>query len=125
MKHPHCRQTKIFFPVPSRVHSKALLELNREDLGRCLISITGHNFKRRHNHIVNPTEYPNPYCRKCEEDTPETPSHIIADCPALLRLRILTFSTPELDLKTMNWSPTQLNQFLKLPNIISLEDLKK
>ena len=62
--HPHCRQTKIFFLLISNKHLKELFNLQREDLGRCLRCITGHNFMLRHNNIVNPASFPNTNCRK-------------------------------------------------------------
>lgn len=87
LEHP-CRQTKIWFPIPDLKKSKQIMKLDRITLGRLIRWITGHVFLRRHQHIIDPWNFTDPFCRMCQLDT-ETPDHIITSCPRLLELENL------------------------------------
>ena len=47
------RQCRIFFPVSDTSKSNFLLSLPRQDLGYCVRSLTGHNFTKYHEGIVD------------------------------------------------------------------------
>ena len=98
------------------------MQEDRTTLGHVIRSITGHNFYNRHNHIVNPAEFPDPSCRKCSY-IEETPYHIITECPALKTIRFKFFGCYilDLDLTLPSWSPSKLGRFLKEPLIAQLE----
>jgi len=80
--HPTCRQTKLWFPTPERSLSKKILTLDRKDIGVLIRWLTGHNFLRRHSHIINPYLNADKTCRACGM-AEESAEHVIAECPAL------------------------------------------
>ncbi len=85
-----CRQTKIFFPVPDIRISKHLLRLSRDEFGLIFRWLSGHNFLRRHNHLLDPARFQSSLCRMCNLEE-ETSSHIILNCPALGHIRFSAF----------------------------------
>ena len=87
-KRADCRQTKLWFPYISKRLSFSLLALGRIELSKMIQLITGHNFLKRHEALVNKSEDAD--CRLCLEDE-ETSFHVIAECPALARQRQQTF----------------------------------
>ena len=115
-----CRQTKIWFQHPSKADSKVLLKQNRETFSRLVRWITGHNFLKRHNAIIDP-ENPDAICRFCELEK-ETSSHLITDCEVLCHLRQECFLAYFLDTKTPVWRGRQLIKFLNTKLISDLED---
>ena len=73
--------------------------------------ITGHCRLRRHESIVN--HGGNPDCRFCGPGNPETPWHLIGECPAFLQRRRESFETlEELD-NPPKWNVKRLLKFLK------------
>lgn len=113
-----CRQTKIWFDGPQPNKTKQLLKLSKADFTQVIQWITGHNFLNRHNHILNPDLCPEPICRKCGLE-PETSSHIIIDCPALMAVRFESFKTIQLN-PNPKWTTTKLVKFITNPAIQSL-----
>ena len=83
-----CRQTKMFFPVPSTRKSQDLLNLKRNDLKLICSILTGHCLLRKHLTVMGLSDEPT--CPKCgfEEDTPE---HLITNCSSynILRKNVL------------------------------------
>ena len=118
---PHYRQTKIFFPETDSNKSKHLIKQNRDTFGRAVRWITGHCFLNRHNHLLNPTEFPNPKCRLCNWEL-ETSSHIICECEALWLVRHFHFQETILPLAPIPIIK-QLTSYLDDPRINSLETI--
>ena len=79
-KRRDCRQTKIFFPKVDLKKSRQIISMSREHISRMMLSITGHDFRRKHEGLVN--NMTDTQCRFCHEAT-ESSSHIINECPRL------------------------------------------
>ena len=62
-----CRQTKIWFPTPNKLKAKLLIKENRATFSVVVRWITGHNFLKRHNAIIEPEPH-DPKCRFCDLD---------------------------------------------------------
>jgi len=108
--HPTCRQTKLFFPEPIPPLSRKILQLKRPEIGRLIRWITGHNFLRRHWHLIDPQTYSSERCRLCNME-PETSLHIIAECMALDFNRLKTLKCDYMN-SPYQWKLRQLNNFL-------------
>ena len=81
-----CRQTKNFFPKIDRARSHKILTCNRSQWGKLNQFMTGHNFLRRHNNIVDPNEAA--ICDLCGfGDYVQDTEHILSECPYFLGLR--------------------------------------
>ena len=120
-----CRQTKIFFrKVLPRTDSRGqnICKLSRDNCAQMIRWITGHNFLRRHQGLVD--EEDALLCHICQENE-ETSSHIILECPGLSHLRQDYLGQPlhstELDEK---WKVFDLNNFLNHPLILILEGVR-
>jgi hypothetical protein len=111
---PTARQTKIFFPKPDPQKSKHLLQLDRDTFGRAFRWISGHNFLLRHSNLLQPIHFPNPLCRLCHYE-PETSSHLINDCPALMPIRVKTFNLHLLP-DCPQWTVSQLLKMIDQAN---------
>ncbi len=86
---PRFRQTKMWFPEVDLPTSKRIMSLSRAELSHAVQVITGHNFLRRHNSLIDDgATYSE--CRLCLEDE-ETSHHIVAECPALGYARFQVF----------------------------------
>ncbi len=105
-----CRQTKIWLPTPDPRKGRLLIKLKRLTLGTVTRWITGHNFLRRHQHLLTPESYSTPTCRLCKA-ADETSSHLSLECPILddTRLKFLRHRRPKLP---PNWETHQLVNFL-------------
>ena len=108
-----CRQTKHWFPAPNTLVSAQLLRLGRHQLSAMVQLITGHNFLNRHRALLREVE--DPTCRLCLEDE-ESSWHIIAECPALARLRYSHWGQVMLT-HTLQWSVKQVTSFLREASI--------
>lgn len=104
-----CRQTKIFFPVIDKAKSKRLVGLSRKELSEMVQIISGHNWLRKHESLIDPEV--DPTCRLCREEE-ETSYHLIGECPTLWRLRRDVFHTDRLGL-VPDWKPHQLGKMIK------------
>ena len=113
-----CRQTKLWFPTINKNLSSQLFRLNRQQFSKYVQLITGHNFLKRHSFLLGESQ--DKECRLCLEDE-ETSSHIIADCPALARIRFGIFGAPFVTFP-LQWSLVQIATFLQEGNIGSLLD---
>ena len=116
------RQSKIFFPSLNKKASKFLLSQTRKNLGLMVQMLTGHNFLRRHESLVNPGT--SPTCRLCREEA-ESAWHLIGECPMLRTKRWEYLGAPFLD-SPPDWRPNKLLQFLlraKIPEMNQREDL--
>jgi len=115
------RQTKIFFVEPHEKKSREILRWSREKYGEFFRWVSGHNFLRRHNHLLNPEKYPDPICRACGEEE-ETSSHLILECPVLgeARFRILG---QHLFRELNEWEPQKLYQMIEIAKTYCEEEV--
>ena len=112
------RQTRIFFPSVNLSKSKKIRKMNRKDISNMVRAITGHDFRRRHQALMEgggTTE-----CRLCGEEE-ETSSHLVDRCPRLAGKRMDVFGTPLGSAVTPIWKPEQLAAFLSDPLISEME----
>jgi len=86
----HCRQTKHFFPEgPRPEFSYAMLSTPRPMWGLLVQIITGHNYMKRQQWIIdtnNKTQAEDPTCTLCQ-DGEMSSQHILGECGALIPLR--------------------------------------
>ena len=113
-----CRQTKQWFPGLNKRRSFEILNLGRKTLSWVVQLITGHNFMRRHESLV--LENDENECRLCLEDE-ETTLHIMAECPALARVRAQIFGTT-FQSTPLLWSTKEIVSFVREASIGSLLD---
>jgi|ERR1711971_1356251 len=104
-------QTKIWFPKPNAKKSSLLLRLNRNNLGRLVQFLTGHNKLKRHKNIQDGVIDPHS-CTFCFEEE-ESSFHVIAECPALQFFRTGAFKTPTTLPNPPDWTVSQVEKFLK------------
>ena len=84
------RQTKFWFTKPDPILAVKLLNMTREDLGKCIQFLSGHDWWQKHLSITKLSD--NPQCRLCEEEgCEETPIHIFTECEALASARLALF----------------------------------
>ena len=112
------RQTKIFFPEINLRRSKELRSLSRNNLSMAIRAITGHDFRRRHEGIVQ--GHPIGNCRLCQAGE-ESADHLVNRCPALTWKRMEVFAAPLGSQVTPKWQAKQLVAFLADPTISDLE----
>ena len=107
-----CRQTKIWFPQPDLRKSHIIMSLDRITLGKVIRWITGHNFLRRHQNLLEPDIFTSSTCRLCFDDD-ETSSHLLLHCPILdiTRNKITHQRRPQ---APYVWNPRRLTQFIDL-----------
>ena len=103
--HKECRQTKIWFPNPDQNKFKKLIKLNRETFSTMVRWVTGHNFLKRHNAIIEPEPH-DPNCRYFGLE-PETSSHLITQCEVLCHYRAEIFNTHFLSITNPEWRGEQ------------------
>ena len=95
-----CRQTKDFFPFPRPEFSFHLMKCNRVMFSKVMHIVTGHAFLGYHNYLVakDSEEGVTPMCTLCKkEDSRQTSWHILANCEALMELRMNSFGHPFLN----------------------------
>ena len=101
---------------------REICKLSRENCAQIIRWITGHNFLRRHQGLVD--DEAALLCQVCQEEE-ETSSHIITECPGFRTLRNGYLGQPlnsaELDEK---WKVFDLNNFLNNPHILLLEGVR-
>jgi hypothetical protein len=115
-----CRQIKIFFKSSCRIKSKQLLQSGREKFGRAFRWLSGHNFLRRHNNLLDRVNNPLSMCRMCGLEE-ETSIHVKIQCEALGQLSLKVFGKhllTELD----DWKVKNLLKFLDYPRVARLEE---
>ena len=111
-----CRQTKQWFTATNNSLSKKLMRTSRHQLGQIVQLVTGHNFLRYHQNLVNNDI--NPLCRMCCE-ADETSYHIVCKCPAFWKLRADVFKTYE-TIDNLEWSVRQVLKLVSNPQLSSL-----
>ena len=94
------------------------MNTERAAFGTLVQILTGHNFLKRHNALVDHTD--DAECRLCLEEE-ETTFHVVAECDALVSARTNAFSERYLNLP-LQWSTHQLASFLREAQIGQLLD---
>ena len=117
-KLPTCRQTKQWFPAIDKKKSFDALTLGRSRLSVLVQIITGHNFLKRHEALVN--ENDDAECRLCLEDD-ETTFHVLAECPALAEPRMQVFGST-IQAAPLQWTIQELVSFVCRASINHLFD---
>ena len=112
-KQPGWRQTKYFYPSPSKLLYKSTSKLARSQLTLLIQTITGQNKLNYLSHKINPQI--SELCRFCEEES-ETFIHLISECPVFINLRLEVFHTRAFESLT-DWKPHQLLKFAHHPQI--------
>ena len=87
LKYPDHKLARKLVKKPPYALSKSLLQIDRIKLRRAITLITGHGWFRKHLRTVG-LYNGEITCRLCKQDD-ETASHILLECPALVRKRIL------------------------------------
>lgn len=121
------RQTKLFYPEP-RPESRKLIYYDRNRFSRLVRGLTGHDFRRRHSHILDPDVEPNPTCRFCQNSELETVEHLITTCPRFTERRVhhlndlrLLFGQDRTHIDK-SWTLQQIASFLLDDSMSSMED---
>ncbi len=78
-----CRQTRIVFPEINPKKGQEMRKLKRDTLSRMVRALTGHDFRNRHNSIVEQRDFCK--CRLCQEGD-ENLDHLITECKELARI---------------------------------------
>ena len=112
------RQTRIFFPTINLSKSKKIRKMNRKNVSNMVRAITGHDFRRRHQTLMEGEG--NNMCRLCGEEE-ESSSHLVDRCPRLQAKRMEVFGTPPGSAVSPIWKPEQLAAFLSDPLISEME----
>ena len=79
------RQTRIFFPTVNLSKSNKIRKMNRKDISNMVRAITGHDFRRRHQALMEGGGVST--CRLCGEED-ETSNHLVDRCPRLAGKRM-------------------------------------
>ena len=109
------RQSKQFYQLPDRTKAKYSYHLNRQDLGRLIRIVTGHNNLFYHRSNVDKTKSTSPLCRFCKEER-ETFYHFATNCPCFRLSRFHYFQSDSC-INNNKWSIQQLLNFSKIPSI--------
>ena len=111
-----CRQTKIWFPEPHKGKTAELLGKSRLEVSSLVQCITGHNFLRKHEALIDSGESLDS-CRYCEEDSvPESSFHVVGECRAFEEIRHSIFKRPNLA-DPPEWTVRKLASFLREASI--------
>ena len=137
---PTCRQSKLWFPDGPRPRfAFEVLHLPRPLCSQVIHFVTGHNFLRRHQALIDSAELnrarayrnadedddwaetqPMATCSLCGLDE-ETSAHIMTDCPRLVDARIGVFGKEEILPPYDNIPVYKLVSYLKDIKLKSLE----
>ena len=109
------RQSKQFFPLPNRNKAKYCYHLNRQELGRLIRIVTGHNNPFYHRSNVDKTRGTSPLCRFCQEER-ETFYHFATNCPCF-RLSRFHYFQNDTCFTNGSWSIRQILDFSNIPSI--------
>ena len=112
-----CRQTKFFRPKAG-VSSWDLLTKPRKKISLFTQIMTGHNFLKRHESLVQGTT--DSECRLCLEEE-ETSIHVFFQCQALRQQRIQIFRSGFLD-QSQPWPLKMISSLITEASIGSLLD---
>ena len=113
-QYKHCRQTKNFYPTPSKALQKEMSKLSRSALATLIKIPTGQ--KKNLNYLTS-IIYPghSELCRFCEEDD-ETFIHLLNECPVFREHR-LALLKGSVVVDTLELDPKILVRYAKHPDI--------
>ena len=118
------RQTKLWFTKLDHFLASWLINMYREDLGRCIQFFTGHGWWQKHLHTAKLSD--NPQCRLCEEDgCEETPMHIFTKCIALANTRLALFGVRYPTREVGRESLCQVIEFISVDTVRELIDIEQ
>ena len=85
--------------------------------------MTGHNFLKRHNNLVNGNldTHPDSFCSFCDEEVPETTLHVFAQCDRFALIRREIFGDIILQ-PPFNFKLSNIMQFIRRVRIFSTYD---
>ena len=109
------RQSKQFYQLPDRKKAKYCYNLSRQELGRLIRIVTGHNNLFYHRSNVDKSGATNSLCRFCKEEK-ETFYHFATSCPCF-RLSRFQFFQNDTCFVNGKWSVRQLLDFSNIPSI--------
>ena len=113
-KYPHCRQTKNFYPYPSKIKYEETGKLSRSSLATLVKIVTGQNNLNYLTNIIFPEL--SGLCRFCEEED-ESFIHLVNECPVFLEKRIEIFKDDWPIENSLTWKPSALVDFAYHPPI--------
>ena len=113
-KYPHCRQTKNFYPYPSKIKYEETGKLSRSSLATLVKIVTGQNNLNYLTNIIFPEL--SGLCRFCEEED-ESFIHLVNECPVFLEKRIEIFKDEWPIENSLAWTPSALVDFAYHPPI--------
>ena len=118
------RQTKFWFTKPDPILAVKLLNMTREDLGKCIQFLSGHGWWQKHISITKLSD--NPQCRLCQEEgCEETPIHIFTECEALASARLALFGVPFPTREVGRESLCQVVELIFIDTVCKLIDLEQ
>ena len=118
------RQTKFWLTKLDPILASKLINMSREDLGKCIQFFTGHGWWQKYLSIVNLSN--NSQCRLCEEDgCEETPIHIFTECEALANTRMALFGVPYPTREVGRESLCQVVELIFVDTVRELMDLEQ
>ena len=121
--HPHCRQTKHFFPEVDKSKSLNYIKCGRTVFSALVQICTGHNGMNRHDFLVETGEDNDPrgLCRTCKE-AKETTYHLLSECEAHAFSRFMVWGKDTLE-PPYDITSKDLLEFLKLAKIPPITDI--
>ena len=102
--------TKYFIQRPTKLVSRNLGQLSREQLSLLVQVITGHCNLLYHSRHYSSEQEEDTLCRLCLEED-EKPWHILTDCPALHQRRLDHFGWASVLTNNVSWTPKRLLAF--------------
>ena len=115
------RQTKQWFAYPQAAKSLRIVNLPRQQFGKMVQLITGHNYLNRHEFLIKgpKDEEVDPMCQLCDYNYCQTSAHVIGECPALMGPRLEVFSLHTME-PPFDFDIKSIIKFLHLANINAL-----
>ena len=117
----------MFFPTPRPEFSFQIVNSNRENYSMLVQLITGHNYAKRHqniidkaNGVVDPFDRSLALCPLCEEDEASS-LHLLAECVVLGPIRLRIFGQHRLAPPFGTLKKAQLVCFLRAAPITALK----
>ena len=109
------RQSKQFYKLPNRSKAKYSYNLSRQELGRLIRLVTGHNNLFYHRSNVDKTRGTSSLCRFCNEER-ETFYHFATNCPCF-RLSRFHYFQNDTCFNGDKWSIRRILDFSNIPSI--------
>ena len=109
------RQSKRFLVKTNRSRGKSVCYLNRVDLRRLFLAITGHNYLRYHMSLQNPEI--DPACRYCYLE-PESFIHFLENCPAFVNIKRNIFKDWIFTVGEDDWKLSDMMEFIKHEKVV-------